>query len=248
MPEMELSSISDHLGPEGVWPRIWGYMLWPSDESRRRSFVASAYANLLASIAELPNELPDPLGQGCFELVREKVGCDLLHDFHERAGGWPALSPALNTGIDTAKAVAGLRTAGLVLAIIRATPGNGTLNKAIHLIGCAAEWLAIRASGRTQVRAVWHRYKTVAHLGWALCAVTAEPEQDESAELAKFLAIARDYQRFATTYTAPGQLAPLITPGQAWMVPDNLSLPDPPPQLPLPDAMLAALREYRAPQ
>jgi|SRR5215831_2508535 len=249
MPEMDLSPICEYLGPEGVWPRIWAYLLWPGDEPRRRSFIASAYANALAAITEIvPDVQSEPLDQECFEFGREMIGCQVIHDFHERAGGWSALSPALNAGIDTAKTVAALRTAALVLDIIRSTPGGGTLNKAIHVIGCTAELLAIRASSRTQVRAAWQHYRTVAHLAVALYAITAEPTTEESAELAKFLAVARDYQRFAVTYTSPGQSAPLINPAQAWMVPDNLSLPDPPPQLPLPDAMLAALREYRAPQ
>jgi hypothetical protein len=248
MPEMELGSISDDLGPQGVWPRIWGYMLWPSDEGRRRSFVASAYADLLAWIGEIPNEMPDEVGQECFEFARELIGRGLIHDFYERAGGWTALSPALNTGIDIAKIAAALNTTALVLDIIRSTPGGGTLNKAIHVIGFTGDQLGIKANGRTQALAAWRRYKTVAHLGVALRAITAEPEREQAAELAKFLAIARDYQRFATIYTAPGQSAPLINAAQAWTVPGDLSLPDPPPQLPLPDVMLTALREYRAPQ
>jgi hypothetical protein len=248
MPEMELSSISEYLGGEGVWPRIWGYMLWPNEESCRRSFVASVYAHALACINEIPNQLHDGLGHECFEVVREKVSCDLLHNFDERGGGWSALLPALNKDIEVSKRIAALRTVGLVLDIIRSIPDGGSLNKAVHIIGYSARRLAMKASGRTEIRAAWQHYKSVAHLAVALCAIVEEPETDEGMELTKFLAIARDYQRFATTYRVPGHNTPLINPAQVWMVGENLSLPDPPPQLPLPDFMLAALATYRAPQ
>jgi len=207
MPEMELGSISDHLGPEGVWPRIWGYMLWPSDERRRRSFVASAYADLLARIDEIPNEIPDVLGHECFEVAREKVSWDLLHDFHERGGGWSALLPALNRDIEVSKRIGALRASGLVLDIIRSIPDGGSLNKAVHIIGCNADRLAMKASGRTEIRAAWQHYKSVAHLAVSLCAIVEGSETDERVELMKFLAIAIDYQRFATIYRVPGQNA-----------------------------------------
>ena len=122
------------------------------------------------------------------------------------------------------------------------------MNKAVHIIGCNADRLAMKASGRTEIRAAWQHYKSVAHLAVSLCAIVEGSETDERVELMKFLAIAIDYQRFATIYRVPGQRTPLIDPDQVWMVPENLSLPAPPPQLPLPDFMLAALAIYRAPQ
>src|SRR5580700_130628 len=131
---------------------------------------------------------------------------------------------------------------------LRKTPtGAGSLNKAVHVIGKSGPTYNL-ITGRTGIINAWNTHRSVAHLGIALLVSGENVFGGSPRRLARFLAIGRDYQRFATTYPVPHHHGVLIDPAEIWSVPEGLSLPDPPGLGSLPDDMLRALSTYRAPQ
>ena len=238
MPEMDLL---DHdalyLGSvSGIWARIWAYMLWPDDERRRKAYVLSMHADALAAIERRTNTDHD-----------YAVAHDIVYGNFRELGGWTALAPRWRSNLDLKKAGKRLRTAAAVLDIIRKTPsGGGSLNKAVHVLDKTGKNYNL-ISGRTAVLNAWKTYRTVAHLSIALVFSGENVFGECPRRLARFLTIARDYQRFATAYVVPRLKVPLIDPAEIWSVPDELSLPAPPALGPLPDDMLEALSKYEAP-
>ena len=239
MPEMDLfdpdalylSSIS------GIWTRLWTYMLWPDDETRRKAYVLSMHADALAAIERRADSDQDYAAAG-----------KIAYGNFRKLGGWTGLTPRWRSDMDLKRAGKPLRTAAAVLDIIRKTPcGTGSLNKAVHVIDKTGVTYNL-ISGRTGVLNAWKSHKTVAHLAVALIFSRKKIFGECPRRLARFLTIARDYQRFATTYIAPRQKGVLIDPAEIWLVPDDLSLPAPPPLGSLPEDMLKALSSYRAPQ
>jgi hypothetical protein len=239
VPEMDLldpdalylSSIS------GIWTRLWTYMLWPDDETRRKAYVLSMHADALAAIERHADSDQDYAAAG-----------KIAYGNFRKLGGWTGLTPRWRSDMDLKRAGKPMRTAAAVLDIIRKTPGGaGSLNKAVHVIGKTGPTYNL-ITGRTGVIKAWISRKSVAHLGIALL-ISGENVFGESPKrLARFLTIARDYQRFATTFVAPHQRGVLIDPADIWSVPENLSLPAPPAPGLLPEDMLKALSSYQAPQ
>jgi hypothetical protein len=238
MPEMVL------FGPElllsrvpGVWVSLFSYMFWPGDEQQRNAFCARPYVTALSSVERKRAAGLDYAGDYL-----------VLHQIFLRIAGWSTfgvapLEPLAATGRK-------LRTAAAVLDIIRRTPQEGSLNKALYVIGTVADkYRLIR--NRTDIRKAWESHRSVAHLGVALkCSgdFTTGDFLKDPARLRRFLAIARDYQSFATSYVMPRQNRPLVDRAEIWFIRPSLRLPrlrSPPP---LPRDMLMALAEYRAPR
>jgi hypothetical protein len=216
VPEMDLFN-RDALylgGISGIWTRIWAYMLWPSDEGRRKAYALSMVADALAAIeryAETDRDYALALG--------------IVYRNFRELGGWTALARRWCSNTDDLKKNGkSLRTASAVLDIIRKTPsGAGSLNKAVHVLDkTGLEYGLI--NGRNGVLNAWKNYRTVAHLKIALILSGGRAFGDCPRCLARFLAIARDYQQFATTYIVPRQKGVLIDPAEIWRVPDRLSL------------------------
>jgi hypothetical protein len=239
VPEMDLfdpdalylSSIS------GIWTRLWTYMLWPDDETRRKAYVLSMHADALAAIERRADSDQDYAAAG-----------KIAYGNFRKLGGWTGLTPRWRSDMDLKRAGKPLRTAAAVLDIIRKTPGGaGSVNKAVHVIGKTGPTYNL-ISGRTGVINAWNARKSVAHLGIALLFSGEKLFGESPRRLARFLTIARDYQRFATTFVAPHQHGVLIDPADIWSVSEDLSLPAPPPLGSLPEDMLKALSTYRAPQ
>jgi hypothetical protein len=127
-----------------------------------------------------------------------------------KLGGWTGLAQRWRSDMDLKRAGKPLRTAAAVLDIIRKTLGGaGSLNKAVHIIGKSARTYNL-IIGRTGVINAWNTHKTVAHLGIALLFFGENVFGESPRRLARFLAIGRDYQRFATTYLVPHQHRVLI--------------------------------------
>jgi hypothetical protein len=238
MPEMDLFDPDAlYLGRiSGIWTRIWAYMLWPNDERRRKAYVLSMHANALAAIERHAETDHD------YALAH-----DIVYGNFRELGGWTALAPRWRSNMDLKKTGKPLRTAAAVLDIIRKTPsGGGSLNKAVHVLDKTGMNYNL-IIGRTAALNAWKTYRTVAHLGIALLFSGENVFGECPRRLARFLTIARDYQRFATTYVVPWREGVLIDPAEIWSVPDGLSLPAPPALGPLPDDMLEALSNYQAP-
>jgi len=239
MPEMNLFE-PDALslgGISGIWTRLWAYMLWPDNETGRTAYVLSMHADALAAIERRANSDQD-------YAAAEKIA----YANFRKLGGWTGLAPRWRSDMDLKRAGKPLRTAAAVLDIIRKTPtGAGSLNKTVHVIGKSGPTYNL-ITGRTGIINAWNTHRSVAHLGIALLVSGENVFGGSPRRLARFLAIGRDYQRFATTYPVPHHHGVLIDPAEIWSVPEGLSLPDPPGLGSLPDDMLRALSTYRAPQ
>jgi hypothetical protein len=239
VPQMDLFDPDAlYLGSiSGIWTRIWAYMLWPNDETRREAYVLSMHADALAAIEKHADTDRD--------YARAH---DIVYGNFCKLGGWTALAPRWRSDVDLKRAGKPLRTAAAILDIIRKTPSaTGSLNKAVHVIDKTGITYSL-ISGRTGVLNAWKSHRIVAHLAIALIFSREKVFGECPRRLARFLTIARDYQRFATTYVMPHQHGILIDPAEIWSIPEDLSLPAPPALRSLPDDMLKALSSYRASQ
>ena len=233
MPEMELFGPDLHLSLiPGIWTRLFSYMFWPGDEQQRNAYCAKPYVTALSSIERNSTADPD-----------YAVAYDIVSESFRRISGWSALATGFPGSL--APVCRSLRTAAAVLDIIRRTPEEGSLNKALYVIDAVANDYGL-IGNRTDIRKAWENHRTVAHLGVAL--KCSDEPSEEPARLKRFLAIACDYQLFATSYTMPRQKRPLVDGAEIWAVPGNLRLPRLRSLPPLPPDMLTALKNYRAPQ
>jgi hypothetical protein len=273
LPDMDLGPIealdltepcemSGAVSDAGV--RLLTYMAWPDDEIRRKQFLATLAAEAIGELQSLP---PPGFGatfrQHMIELMLEK-------HFHPH-GGFSAVAAA--PGLDALRSEIASKTpgwcaAGQLLFTIRCIAefhadirGGASVKKAVELMTrFVAGKDAIK--DRTRIMAIWARFKPVAHLCAAYTEAaaialkyggTVRQEILDGATffsgLGRTLAVARDYQAFMTAFTPQGQKAPLIGPDLVWRVPGRLRLREMSGNISrLPDAMAAALREYRAPK
>jgi hypothetical protein len=191
--------------------------------------------------------------------VREDTCRAIMTDFYKLGGGFRALLPTLKgSGPDMQKPrTAELRTAGAILRIVRTITerhaelkGPGSVNKAVFIMEKTGANYELPTS-RTSILNCWRKYKKVSHLACAVNYCVWFPlfeDSDTLTPIALFLALARDYQLFATTHMSGWQAkGPLLDPDLIWRVPDDLRLPAPPREGPLPEDLLNALREYQAP-
>ena len=182
------------------------------------------------------------------------------------------LDPALYRALDPLKYLQnGKRhqhgtTAGAVLVIVRTiverySECEPSLNKAFAVLeadlqGSGRRWTRQRPPANVRdIKKAWKAFKPVSHL-WAAVWLLREQQGDTEAEetfstpetLLLFLAVAEDMRQFAETYSQRRAHKALLTPGVAWEVPRDLSLPtvklDMPP---LSDEALKVLQNYRAP-
>jgi hypothetical protein len=278
MPEMDLDVASGCLDHEDIWARILAYVFWPEDEERRRAYVASVFAHALAALQRItPEETIEWLTAGerseleeltegngelfwraTFEPAVSEMTAGATTDFHELAGGFEALLSALpgfGPGMDEVR-IEEVLTAATILDIVRTIveqrpedKGEGSVNKAVYILEKTGRRYG-RLRSRTPIMEAWRKYKNVSHLTCALyyCARTF-PADNRIKQIRCLLSVARDYQKFATTYFPSGRTEPLLDSAEIWAVPDDLTLPDCHiPQDPLPADMTAALREYEAPK
>jgi hypothetical protein len=233
VPEMELFGSDLHLSLiPGMWTRLFAYMFWPSDEQHRKAYCAKPYIAALSSIERKSTDDAD-----------YEAAYHIVHDGFRQIGGWSALAKGFPGPL--APAVRALLTAAFVLHIIRKTPKEGSLNKAFHVLdGTANNYGLIR--NRTDIRKAWQSHRSVAHLGVAL--LCSDEPNEEPARLRRFLAIARDYQIFATSYAMPRQKKSLVDGAEIWAISADLRFPRLRSLPPLPADMLALLDTYQAPQ
>ncbi len=245
MPEMELFGANVALSLiSGIWTRLFGYMFWPGDEARRRAHCSKPLVEALASIEQRATADPDYAD-----------AYHVVHGVFREEGGWAAVANAASPNL--AERGRPLRTAAAVLDVIRRTPKeDGSLRRAFHVVSATARNYGL-IGNRTDIKQAWKNHRCVAHLGVALVFL-GEPHEgtefEDPRRLGRFVAIARDYQLFATSYKPPRQQTPLVPHAEIWSFPVDLqeaatrrwrlrqSLPQ------LPNDMLAASRAYRAPR
>jgi hypothetical protein len=195
-----------------------------------------------------------------FDQAQSEMFGAIMADFYELGGGFGALLPTLQglgAGMQQPR-IEEIRTAAAILDIVRTIAeqhgeinGPGSINKAVFIIEKTGANYGL-LHGRTAILSAWRKYKNVTHLACALYYwANRFPIDDPShniTQIAVLLAVARDYQQFATTYFSGWQRrGPLLDPAEIWAVPDDLLLPPAPAQSPLPEDMLNALRHYQAP-
>jgi hypothetical protein len=195
-----------------------------------------------------------------FDEARSQMFSATMADFYEVGGGFGAVVSGLQgfgPGMQAPR-IQEVETAAAILYIVRTITeqhaeinGPGSVNKAVFIIEETGKNYGF-LHGRTKILGSWGKYKNVSHLAFAMrYCIHKFPIYDHSQRanvIAVLLAVARDYQRFATTYFPSRQTrGPLLQPAEMWTVPDDLLLPDASARAPLPDDMLDALREYRAP-
>lgn len=117
-------------------------------------------------------------------------------------------------------------------------------------------------SDRTRIMQAWSDFKPVAHLCAAYTEAVATGLKYGGAvqrdikkgapflsALGRTLAVAQDYQSFATSFRPHGQKAPLIDGDEIFQVPSQARLLELPASIgPLREEMVEALKGYRAPK
>jgi hypothetical protein len=147
-------------------------------------------------------------------------------------------------------------TVGKTLIIIRAIEvhhpellGGGSIKKAAFLIEYAdGRGGLIKNEG--DIREAWKNFKNIAHLAaaWHLVDLSSDGKFYEMEEFVLFLIVARDFQKFATSFYPHARKSTLLDSNEVWSVPGNLPLPEPvvPVTPRLHENDLALLKAYRA--
>jgi hypothetical protein len=215
MPEMELFGPDLHLsGISGIWTRLQSYMFWPDDEQQRQAFYALPLVQALSSIDE--KSASDPDYASAYHIV---------HEVFRRGDGWRVLNKA---GFPSPEGRGEpLRTAAALLDIIRGTPRDGSVNKAVHVVSETANTYGL-IGNRTGILQAWKSHRSVAHLGVALECLGEFYEQTELEDLSqldRFITIACDYQHFAVSYRPPRSVQTLGLGGRNLVCPSGFAAP-----------------------
>jgi hypothetical protein len=229
MPEMDLDVASGYLNHTDVWFRILGYMISPDDEARRRAFVARGFADALGTLERIEQPLdPDPT------MALQLVWGSLWQDFYELAGGLDALTTASGAPHAWHADAVRLRdwtTVASILCLVRAIDAHGveaSIGKAMFLITACKGRHGVSRS-MTDIRNAWRKYKKISHLaaGVLLCKTLRGFDFGGIVWLGVFLAVARDLQRFGTSFIINAkERVTLLDPSSIWSVPEDLPLPD----------------------
>jgi hypothetical protein len=271
MPEMILRS-PWAAGLYFQWTQIFAYMGWPKEREERAGRLARYFAEALSRLPkprqdeEHTERLIDQLGLEeaganqarentikVYERFLEPTRLKYYDTFDNEFDGFRSFF--LGFGIkDFPKAE--VLTAGQILLIIRAIEvhhlellGGGSIKKAAFLIEYADGRGGLIKNER-DIREAWKNFKNVAHLSaaWHLVDLSSDGKFYETEELVLFLIIARDFQKFATSFYPHARKSTLLDSNEVWSVPGNLPLPEPvvPVAPPLHENDLAVLKEYRA--
>jgi hypothetical protein len=243
MPEMELRGADVRLSLiSGMWGRLFAYMFWPGDERQRKAYPLKGMVEALSSIERQSAGDPD-----------YAAAYDIVHDAFRAEGGWRALAEA-GFPVPAGRGKR-LRTVAAILDVIRRTPcGEGSVNKAVHVISETGGTYRL-ITNRTGIFKAWASHRSVAHLAIALMYLgkARDPRDfDDPQRLARFVAVARDYQAFAISYRPRHQQKPVVTEAESWSFPTEVAAPARwgvrQPLPPLPADMLAALDAYEPPK
>jgi len=229
MPEMDLDVASGYLNHVDVWFRILGYMISPDDEVRRRSFLARGFADALGTLERIEQPVdPDTT------MALQLVWGSLWKDFYDLAGGLDALTAASVGPHDWQADAVRLRdwtTVASILCLVRAIDAHGveaSIGKAMFLIAACKGRHGVSRS-MTHIRNAWRKYKNVSHLaaGVLICKTLKGFDFSGIVWLGVFLAVARDLQRFGTSFILnTKERVTLLDPSCIWSVPEDLPLPE----------------------
>lgn len=285
MPDLDLGAVasldltgscemSGALGDAGQ--RLLAYMAWPNDPERRRQYLATIGAEVLADMhAKEPHHFA---GYGLGEIdadswagIRKNVIEGMAAKYFHPHGGFGAVAAAPGISALQAELEANAPSwcaTGQLLYTIRSIDrfhgdvrGGASVHKAVELLERFIK-AEDAIKDRTRIMKAWARYKPVAHLCAAYTEAMAiavmyrgavEKDIMDGAPffsgLGRTLAVARDYQNFMTTFVPQAQRTPLVPEESVLKVPAGLVLHELPASIgPLPDNMLSTLRSYRAPK
>lgn len=269
MPELDLGPL-DRLELSNPAPsfdlalaahRLATYMAWPREENRRREYLATLGAQTLQAFQNFETSPAVDVPPEGFHEAKTQT----FHEVFLRHGGYGAVSEAPGMPQLAKLMRESLRrgyVAGTVLRLIMTVRehhsdvgGGASLNKAIYLIERQSEGL--QRKNRKDLIAAWSALKPVAHLCAAFIYLSERAFHTDGTipysyffgeGIGRLLAIAREFQEFATTFKAHGQKQPILEPSEIFTVPRALKLPAAVIDLnPLSPEQLAALRDYRAP-
>lgn len=277
VPQMNLGSIEtlDLTGPckssaalEEAAQRLLTYMAWPNEEAPRQQYLAALGAE---RIGELEKITAGDLKSPDWEQIRKEMIGWVSDRYFQPSGGFGTVASAPSIGslrLAGAEKTKAWLAVGQLLYTIRCIAtfhadvrGGASINKSVELMTRFVSGKNT-LSDRTRIMQAWSDFKPVAHL----CAAYTEAVaiglkyggavQEDIREGAPFfsalgrtLAVAQDYQSFATSFRPHGREAPLIDTDEIFQVPDQTRLREMPASIgPLKDEMIVALRGYRAPK
>jgi len=146
MPEMELFGPDLHLSLiSGIWNPLLSYMFWPDDERQRQAFCTLPLVQALSSIDEKSTSDPN-----------YAIAYRIVHEAFRRGHGWRVLNKA--GFVSPEGRGEPLRTAAAILDIIRGTPRDGSLNKAVHVVGETAKTFRL-IRNRTGTFEAWKSHR-----------------------------------------------------------------------------------------
>jgi hypothetical protein len=227
MPEMEIHW-PEAASFQFVWLQILAYMGWPFDEAERNARLARYFAEQLASIgAQNKDELSDRASKYYQSARRECWAA-----FEEFGWFQALLSAPGNSSFPSAEVM----TAGRVMLTVRSIEvhhrmllGGGSVKKAAFLIENADHIDVDHGfiiKNERDIRKAWGKFRGIAHLAASLILTSPsrKNKDDEIEELFLFMLVARDFQRFGTSFYPHARKSTLLDPGEIWSVPKRLPL------------------------
>jgi hypothetical protein len=249
MPEIDLRW-PGAAGFDFIWLQILGYIGWPHDPAKRDARLARYFAEQLAGLSTRKMEevrIQQLIAQS--ELTREEAdrfrstALEADQRFAEPARhrvtetfeefGW--FRALLSVAGDSPFPLAEVATTGRILVTIRSIevhhrkefPGGGSVKKAAFLLESTDHADVSRGlifKNEKDIKRAWGKFKDVAHLAASLI-LTDISRVDAATELRAvlvFLMIARDFEKFGTSFSPHARKSPLIDPTSIWSIPESL--------------------------
>lgn len=238
---MELEIASGFLNYADLWHRVFSYIIYPQDEVQRRGYMAKAFAVAVSEIDKF--DQPADCDVQFFNRIKTSAFTAIYRDFVELGGGFASLGPGLDQEVEWRKLERELTMTAEILFTIRAIDGHSkeaSLNKALFVISDKKQ------KNPNDLKKAWAKHKNVSHL--ALAMFSRDYPELDLVNLGVFLTIARDFQRFGTTFIPYNTKNPLLKLGEIWTVPDDLPLPELRITCQLDNEGVERLRAYRAPR
>jgi hypothetical protein len=244
MPEIALTEACEALDCMDLWWQVMSYMVYPDDETGRRTFVAGNFAVALGEVEGLPHEQKrDP---ACWEAAQLLCRSHLMEHFDWFGGFRSLLEPG---GVKPRRSnrrkqlnviqwprpneqhywpVREWVTVAHLLYFVRAIHacgGEASIRKAVFLTEECKGRNGLLLN-RKHINDAWQDYKNVSHLAASLVFCLSSPNFDfDLLHLGILLTVARQFQEFGTTFVPLGQAEPIpvLDTHKIWSVPDDLA-------------------------
>jgi hypothetical protein len=264
MPEMEFRW-PDGIGIDFIWLQIWGYVGWPNDDKERAARMGRYFLRQLAAVSSDQFTIKSPTIHVTYNLraagpkVRKELFASARRASLEALEEFDLFQALLSASGTSAFPMSEIVTTGFIMLLIRSIDvrypelRGGSIRKAVFL----TEDIARKQSGgvlirnERDIRRTWAKFRDVAHLAAATVfrGITAKEVKslETCDDLPIFLAIARDFEQFGTTFYPHARKHPLLDQKTIWSVPKDMLLPDAGGALtiPLEEMDLAFLQNYK---